>query len=252
MKLLALWARDKLTRLARQQYWLYRLSRSSLGHNVQIEFPFRLEGRGRLFLGDGTIVRRNAEIGCGEGSEVRFAERCGLGEGISFRAAPGIKAAFGPGCMVGPHAILEARANWQIGANSVIDNYCCVFAREPGTAGSLIIGEGSHVSYHSIVDLSSDVTLGRNVAIGPDTIIYTHDHDYENGSPVAWHGQAIRKPVRICDGAWVGARVTILPGVTIGPRAVLAAGAVVTHDVPANEVVGGVPARPLKTLNPHA
>lgn len=60
--------------------------------------------------------------------------------------------------------------------------------------------------------------------------------------------QAQASPVTIGDDVWLGANVVILPGVTIGSNVVVAAGAVVTKDVPSNCVVGGVPARILKTL----
>ena len=60
----------------------------------------------------------------------------------------------------------------------------------------------------------------------------------------------ICKPVRICKNAWVGAGATILPGVTVGENAVVAAAAVVTKDVPANTIVAGNPAKIIKTIPP--
>ena len=239
-------AKDALARLARRQYWLYRLSRSSIGRNVQIRFPLRVEGRGRLALGDGTVVEANVTLGCGEGSEVHFAEGCRLGEGMALRTGKGARVLFGAGCEVGPFTKLETNAEWHIAPGSIIEDYCSVFAREQGKDGPLIIGAGSCISYHSIIDLCGGVTIGNTVAIGPHTIIYTHDHEYAHDGPAAWQGEVVRKPVEIGEGAWVGARVTILPGVKIGARAVIAAGAVVTRDVSAGAVVGGVPARPLR------
>ncbi|WP_232009810.1 DapH/DapD/GlmU-related protein [Actinomyces howellii] len=58
----------------------------------------------------------------------------------------------------------------------------------------------------------------------------------------------IPQPITIADRVWMGANVTVLPGVTIGEGAVVAAGAVVTRDVPAFTVVGGVPAKPIRRL----
>jgi acetyltransferase-like isoleucine patch superfamily enzyme len=245
-KVLALWAQDALARLARRQYWLYRLSRSSIGRNVHISFPLRVEGRGQLSLGDGTVVEANVTLGCGEGSEVHFAERCRLGQGMSLRTGRGGKVHFGAGCEVGPFTKLETNDEWHVGPGSTIEDCCSVFAREKGQDGPLVIEPESCVAYHSIIDLCAGVTIGRAVAIGPHSIIYTHDHEYKHDGLVAWQGKVVRKPVEIGEGAWVGARVTILPGVKVGARAVIAAGAVVTHDVAAGATVGGVPARPLK------
>ena len=61
---------------------------------------------------------------------------------------------------------------------------------------------------------------------------------------------AYAKPVRIGNDVWIGGNVTILPGVTIGNNVVVAAGAVVTKDIPDNTLVGGVPAKKLKDLEP--
>ena len=89
-----------------------------------------------------------------------------------------------------------------------------------------------------------------SAAVGPRppniVIIITDDH--EIGPP--WHrcGDRVARPVVIEDGVWIGARVTLLPGVTIGRGSVVAAGAVVNKDVPPNTLVGGVPARILRTL----
>jgi maltose O-acetyltransferase len=65
-------------------------------------------------------------------------------------------------------------------------------------------------------------------------------------------GDLKAEPVTIGDGAWIGARATILPGVTIGGGAVVAAGSVVTRDLPANVLAGGVPARVIRELTVEA
>lgn len=96
---------------------------------------------------------------------------------------------------------------------------------------------------HSFTAMSvGGVTLEDNVQIGPHVTVVTDNHDFDNRYVLKC------KSIRICKNAWIGANATILPGVTVGENAVVAAGAVVTKDVPANTVVGGNPARVIKQL----
>ena len=84
-----------------------------------------------------------------------------------------------------------------------------------------------------------------NVLIGPQVKLVTENHPLD---PATRKG-LITKPIVIKQNAWIGAGATILPGVTIGENSVVAAGAVVSKDVPDNTVVGGIPARILKNIN---
>jgi len=90
------------------------------------------------------------------------------------------------------------------------------------------------------------VTIGDYVMIGPNTLISTVNH------PLTPQGRrkhlGIGKPVKIGNDVWIGGNVTILPGVNIGNNVIIAAGAVVTKDVPDNSLVGGVPAKLIRQL----
>ena len=97
----------------------------------------------------------------------------------------------------------------------------------------------------TILDIR-EVYIGNHVMIGPNTLITTVGHPL---SPKARRGyMAKAAPVRIGNDVWIGGNVTILPGVTIGNNVVVAAGAVVTKDVPDNSLVGGVPARLIREI----
>ena len=84
--------------------------------------------------------------------------------------------------------------------------------------------------------------------IGHQVVIATLNHDFDPTK----RGGMYPAPVRLGNNVWVGAHATILAGVTVGDNAVVAAGAVVTKDVPANAVVGGVPARIIKMIGEQA
>lgn len=83
--------------------------------------------------------------------------------------------------------------------------------------------------------------------MGQDCIILTQNHNWENlNIPIMEQGYEERKNVYIEDDVWIGARVTILPGVTVGAHSIIGAGAVVTKDVPEYVIVAGVPAKVIK------
>jgi len=87
------------------------------------------------------------------------------------------------------------------------------------------------------------ITIEDNVLIGPKVNLITTGHPLE----IENRSCTISKPIVIKSYAWLGANVTVMPGITIGEKAIVAAGAVVTKDVPAGVIVGGVPAKLIKS-----
>jgi len=116
-------------------------------------------------------------------------------------------------------------------------------------ATNLRVGERCLINRSCYLDLHGTITLGDDVVLGHGTAIITSRHHL--GPEERRAGVVESVPVTINTGAWVGANVTILPGVTVGRGAVVAAGAVVIRDVPANSLVAGVPARVVRKLDPH-
>ncbi len=104
---------------------------------------------------------------------------------------------------------------------------------------------GNHVFInHGFTAMSvGGIIIGDNVQIGPNVTIVTTNHDLKNRSVLRC------RPVIIENGVWIGACASIMPGVRIGENAVVAGGAVVVRDVPANTVVGGNPAVVIRTLS---
>ncbi len=90
-----------------------------------------------------------------------------------------------------------------------------------------------------------DISIGENTMIGPNVVILTVDHDYRVEG-IETHTAHKLSPVVIGRNVWVGANAVILPGITIGDGAIVAAGSVVTGDVGENSIVGGNPARFIK------
>ena len=127
-----------------------------------------------------------------------------------------------------------------VGSNPFVgDNFHCDFGQH------IHVGDNFHADYNcTMLDLA-EIRIGNNCLIGPDVGIYTAGHRLEpEGRTLDVYGM----PITIGNDVWIGGNSTILPGVTIGDGAVVAAGAVVTKDVEPNTIVGGVPAKLIKKI----
>jgi maltose O-acetyltransferase len=111
----------------------------------------------------------------------------------------------------------------------------------------LVIGEGCWINIGCLFDLGAEIRIGSRVSIGHGVLVLTRSHDIGPSQQRAFTLHT--RPVNIGSGVWLGSRSTILPGVTIGAGAIVAAGSVVHHDVPPNTLVAGVPARVIKVLS---
>lgn len=108
------------------------------------------------------------------------------------------------------------------------------------------LGDNVYFNFNCVILDVAKVTIGSSVLFGPNVQIYTAGH------PLDWQaragGKEFGKPVAIGDYVWVGGGAIVCPGVSIGSKSIIAAGAVVTKNVPSGVVVGGNPARVIKTL----
>jgi acetyltransferase-like isoleucine patch superfamily enzyme len=113
-----------------------------------------------------------------------------------------------------------------------------------GPNASLVLGERVFINTGATVVANHSIILGDDCRLGDLVAIFDSDHH-----PLEPSRPTRIAPVRLGNNVWVGRSATILPGVTIGDHAVIAAGSVVTDDVPARTLVAGVPARPIRTLD---
>lgn len=126
------------------------------------------------------------------------------------------------------------RIGLKIGKEVIIDKNISFY--DPN---SIIIGNRVLIRENCYFD--HNITISDDVTISRDVMILTAGHNPETM-------EYLMLPVLICNNVWIGARSTILPGVTIGENSCVAAGAVVTKNVDPNTLVGGVPARKIKDL----
>lgn len=112
-------------------------------------------------------------------------------------------------------------------------------------SSSVKLGDNSDIGYRCRIN--EQVSIGKNVIMGPEVVIFTSNHATSDiDTPIKYQGNTDVFPVVIADDCWIGSRAIILPGISIGKGAVVAAGAVVTKDVPEYTIVGGNPAKVIK------
>ena len=110
----------------------------------------------------------------------------------------------------------------------------------------LSIGDNSGVGIRC--EVYGPVTIGNDVMMGPDVVVYTSGHRFDRVDiTMIEQGYTEPRPVNIGNDVWIGRRAIIMPGVTIGDGCVIGAGAVVTKDIPPYSLAGGVPAKVIKS-----
>jgi acetyltransferase-like isoleucine patch superfamily enzyme len=136
-------------------------------------------------------------------------------------------------------------------------------------------GDGSEFRPYAYAVCTSNISIGRNVVIRPGTMLfadnttsgqicieddveigsgvhfYVNDHAFDNtDTPIKYQGYYPSEPIRVCNGAWIGANAIILKGVIVGKNSVIGAGSIVTKNVTKNTVVAGNPAKIIKNIIP--
>lgn len=109
---------------------------------------------------------------------------------------------------------------------------------------------GSNTNFNGLtIAGTGSVRIGDNFHSGPDCLIITSFHDYDNGDAIPYGRGSVDRSVEIADNVWLGSRVTIVGGNTLGEGCIVQAGAVVVSDVPDLAIVGGNPATVFKHRN---
>ncbi len=114
----------------------------------------------------------------------------------------------------------------------------------------LQIGNNSNIGANSYIGCSGHISIGNNVLIGPKVSMHAENHDFADGRRSIREQGVTRAPIVIEDDCWLGSGSTILAGVHIGHGSIVAAGSVVTTDIPALSIVGGVPAKVIRSRDP--
>lgn len=133
----------------------------------------------------------------------------------------------------------------RIGKNTVVERIRIVNLHRTGISG-MSIGNNCFLADGVVLDLAEKITLENHATLSFDVMVLTHTNVGYKNHPVQSHIPTVAKPTIFQTGCFVGVRAIILPGVTVGEGAAVAAGGIVTKDVPTKTLVGGVPAKVIR------
>ena len=131
---------------------------------------------------------------------------------------------------------------FRLGDYSVIESFACI----NNAVGDVIIGDHTRVGLHNTI--IGPVTIGSHVNLAQGITVTALNHNFVDSEKRIDEQGVSTTPVVIEDDVWIGANAVVLPGVKIGNHSVVAAGAVVTKDVPPHSIVAGVPAKVIKKI----
>jgi acetyltransferase-like isoleucine patch superfamily enzyme len=179
------------------------------------------ESKGIVFVGKHSKIRYKSKIMCGK--------TITIGDNVEINALSLKGIALGN--------------NVSIHSNTIIE--CTGVIRNLGVG--LTIGNNVGIAQNCFIQVRGEVTIGNNVIFGPGVSIFSENHIFSNPDiPIVEQGEE-RKGVIIEDNVWIASGATILDGVRIGNNSIVAAGSVVNKDVPPYTIVGGVPAKIIKS-----
>ena len=213
---------------------------------VVISYPFSLKElltilnekgwaliRGLLFVKP-FLKKNKGLLFAGKGAKIQFGHKIKTGSGLNLMAHSSINALSYKGVEIGN--------NFTLGKYAIIE--CTGVLRNVGN--SLKIGNNVGINHYCFIGVRGDIVIGDNVIFGPRVNIFSENHNYKDlDIPIKNQGVTKDKTI-IGSDVWIGANASIMSGVEIGDGCIIAAGAVVTKDIPSYSIVGGVPAKILK------
>ena len=152
---------------------------------------------------------------------VSFGSKCDIRKNFKLEMGPSAHVQFGSGCVVDQDMTIECNGSLRVGDRTIFGHHCTLAIRD-------------------------SIEMGQDCLIAEMVSIRDHDHKFDRPDIPTREQGIISAPVRIGRNVWLGSKVTVLKGVSIGDNAVIGANAVVAEDIPANAVAVGVPARVIR------
>jgi acetyltransferase-like isoleucine patch superfamily enzyme len=182
----------------------------------------------------------------------------GAGVGINFGVGRGVEFLY-PRCFTAGDQVTISEYSYlhclsergvKLGKSCSIDRNLwlnCGGTREDYSHGFFEMGENSYIGCNTVIGAGGGIRIGSNVLIGQCVNMHSENHLFDHPDQLIRDQGVVYQGIIIEDDVWVGSKVTILDGVTIGKGSIIGAGAVVTHSIPPYSIAVGVPAKVIKS-----
>lgn len=224
------------------EYFLSKVKKEK--HILSYPFSFRdlftvLFDKGFSVIRGGVLIKPFLKKSKGvvfaeKGARIQFGHKVKVGSGLNLMKHATINALSYDGVEIGN--------NFTLGKYAIIE--CTGVLRNVGS--SLKIGNNVGINHYCFIGVRGDIEIGDDVIFGPRVNIFSENHNYEQINVPIKHQGVTKDKTVIGNDVWIGANVSIMSGVNIGDGCIIAAGAVVTKDIPSYSIVGGVPAKIIK------
>jgi acetyltransferase-like isoleucine patch superfamily enzyme len=149
------------------------------------------------------------------------------------------------GVYIGEGARIPGGGSLEFSPSTSVQRFAVLNAR---SGGVIRVGAGSRIGAFAVISANEMIDIGPKVLIADRVFIADHNHEFADaGLSVIEQGSTAARKVLIGEGCWLGINVCIMPGVVLGPGCVVAANAVVTSSFPAGSIIGGVPAKLIRS-----
>ena len=149
-------------------------------------------------------------------------------------------------------SVSNLRVNWphqvKIGKNTLLEENTFIKYSKPYEKGkAILIGDNVFIGNGCEFNITKSITIENNVLISSGCKFIDHDHGFQHIDQNIATQPQVEKPIKVCEGAWLGVNCVLLKGVVVGRGAIVGAGGIVTKNIPKNEIWAGVPATKIGT-----
>ncbi len=214
---------------------------------VRLASSVRFRGNGHVVIGAGAVLGADIQLIAETEATIVIGAGSQVGARSRLCARRGQQLELGAETTVEEDVTILSVAGVETGPAAVIGARTAIVCREPAGQGRFFLGRASHLSIDNLVDVCADVLIGDDVRTGPNCAFYTHKHS-PSREELIWDRPVDTSPISVGSAVWIGHGCQVMPGIEIGQHAVVGAGSVVTKDVAAGVVVGGIPAREIRQV----